>query len=428
MKVGIIGAGITGLTVAYELTRRGHAVTLFEATAVAGGLASGFKAGNWDWPLDRFYHHLFASDYEAMALAKEIGLGPSLFFRKPVTAVWYKGRAYPLDTPLAVLRFPHLSFLEKMRMGLVVLYLKLQNNWRPLERATAHQWLPKYMGERAYRIVWEPLFVGKFSREYTEVNMAWFWARIHKRSKSLGYFAGGFQALADTLVEHIHRHGGKVLFQTPVQKIVPRAAGQSLTLHTAKGEDDFERVVVTLSPDLLAQITPALPEGYLTQLRNLRWLGALALIVALDRPLTHGHYWINLPKEEGFPFLALVEHTNYIDPAHYGGDHLVYLGDYPPPGHEYFQLSKEELLERFLPHLLRFNPGFDPAWVRQSWLFREDYAQPVPLLNHSQKIPDLQTPIPGLFWASMSQVYPWDRGTNYSVELGRKVASMVDAD
>ena len=120
-----------------------------------------------------------------------------------------------------------------------------------------------------------------------------------------------------------------------------------------------------------------------------------------------------------------MEHTNYIDPVHYGDDHLVYLGDYPPPEHEYFHLSKEELLERFLPHLPRFNPDFDPAWVRQSWLFREKYAQPVPLPNQSQRIPDLRTPIPGLFWASMSQVYPWDRGTNYAVELGRTVSAML---
>ena len=121
----------------------------------------------------------------------------------------------------------------------------------------------------------------------------------------------------------------------------------------------------------------------------------------------------------------LVEHTNYIKPEHYGGDHLVYLGHYPPSSHPYFRASKEELLKLFLPSLKRFNPAFEPSWVRASWLFREPYAQPVPLLNHSQLIPDLATPIRGLYWASMSQVYPWDRGTNYAVELGRRVAALV---
>jgi protoporphyrinogen oxidase len=132
-----------------------------------------------------------------------------------------------------------------------------------------------------------------------------------------------------------------------------------------------------------------------------------------------------LPKGEDFPFLNLCEHTNYVGPQHFGGDHIVYCGDYLDAGHEYFSLSKEELLARFLPALKRFNPQFEPDWVKDSWLFKEAYAQPVPPVNHSQNIPDLRTPIPGLYFASMSQVYPWDRGSNYAVELGRRVARMV---
>jgi protoporphyrinogen oxidase len=165
-----------------------------------------------------------------------------------------------------------------------------------------------------------------------------------------------------------------------------------------------------------------LPGDYLEGLKKLKSMGAVVLILALKRRLTDGHYWINLPKGEGFPFLGLVEHTNFVEPEHYGGDHLVYCGDYLNPDHEYFSLSQTELLARFLPALARFNPDFKPDWVRASWLFREKYAQPVPPVNHSYNIPDLATPIPGLYWASMSQVYPWDRGTNYAVEIGQEVA------
>jgi hypothetical protein len=75
--------------------------------------------------------------------------------------------------------------------------------------------------------------------------------------------------------------------------------------------------------------------------------------------------------------------------------------------------------------LTRINPNFKPDWVRKSWLFRTHYAQPVPLLNHSKNIPAIQTPIPGLYFASMSQVYPWDRGTNYAVEIGRRAAKIM---
>jgi protoporphyrinogen oxidase len=156
-------------------------------------------------------------------------------------------------------------------------------------------------------------------------------------------------------------------------------------------------------------------------------MGAVVLVMTLDRPLTN-YYWHNLPKEAGFPFLAMVEHTNFVGPEHYGGDHIIYCGDYLDPNHEYFTLSKEELLKRFLPALVRFNPAFDRSWVRESWLWRTTYAQPVPPVNHSQNIPPIRTPVPGLYFASMSQVYPWDRGTNFAVEIGRKVAGMVMED
>jgi protoporphyrinogen oxidase len=149
------------------------------------------------------------------------------------------------------------------------------------------------------------------------------------------------------------------------------------------------------------------------------------MVLALDRQLGPKAYWYNLPKSAGFPFLALVEHTNYLPPEHYGGDHIVYCGDYLEPDHPYFELSKEELLAIYLPALKRIRPDFDPSWVRASWLFRTRYAQPVPLVNHSRDIPDLQTPLPNVWLASMSQVYPWDRGTNFAVEIGRRAARLM---
>ena len=155
-------------------------------------------------------------------------------------------------------------------------------------------------------------------------------------------------------------------------------------------------------------------------------MGAVVMILALKHQLSEeGFYWFNIPKSAGFPFLALVEHTNFVSPEYFGGDHIVYCGDYLDPEHEYFRLSEADLLERFLPVLPRFNPKFTPDWVRKTWLFRTAYAQPIPELNHSRNIPAIRTPLPGLFFASMSQVYPWDRGTNFAVEIGRRAARMM---
>ena len=421
MRVGIIGGGITGLTAAYDLARASYAVTLWEAAPQPGGLCSGFMAEGWEWPLDRFYHHLFASDDSALALSRQVGA--EVFFRKPLTVIWHQGTTAPFDTPLAVLLYPHLSLSEKLRVGLVTLYLRLLRDWRPLERAPAEEWLRRAQGERAYRVLWQPLLQGKFGDDYPQVNMAWFWARIHKRTKALGYYRGGFQALADRLAQAVTAAGGHVRLGERVRRVRPRAGG-GYTVETETGAADCDRAIVTVGPQAALRLLPDLPRPYADQLRRLRSLGAMTLVLALDRPLTGGLYWVNLPKSV-FPFLALVEHTHYIDPQHYGGEHLVYLGDYLSESHPHFQMDKEELLALYLPHLRRFNPSFDPSWVRRSWLFREAEAQPFPPLHHSQALPALRTPLEGLYFASMSQVYPWDRGTNYAVELGHEVAQLA---
>jgi protoporphyrinogen oxidase len=171
---------------------------------------------------------------------------------------------------------------------------------------------------------------------------------------------------------------------------------------------------------------PSLPEGYLRGLKNMKSMGAVVMTLALTHRLSEeGYYWYNLPKSAGYPFLALVEHTNFVGKEHFGGDHIVYVGDYLEPEHEFFRLSQEQLLERFLPALKKFNPNFERSWVRKTWLYRTPYAQPVPLVNHSKNIPPIQTPIEGIYFASMSQVYPWDRGTNFAVEIGRKAAALM---
>lgn len=144
------------------------------------------------------------------------------------------------------------------------------------------------------------------------------------------------------------------------------------------------------------RMVPQLPPHYTTPLAQLVSLGAVSVIFALDRPLSpHGYYWHNLPKSAGFPFLALCEHTHFADAADFGGQHLIYCGDYLPPEHEHFAMTEEDLRWAFEPALVRINPAFSPSWVKGFWAFREAYAQPVPFVNHSQHLPPIHTPLPG---------------------------------
>jgi len=425
MKIAIIGAGFGGMAAAYDLAKAGHQVTIFEAADHVGGLAAGFKEPHWEWSLEKFYHHWFASDKHMLGLIDELGWSDNVIFPRPYTVVYYKGKFYPFDSIPAALLYPGLGWgLDKIRFGLVGLYLRITNNWKPLERSSVDAWMRKWAGNRVYESMWLPLIEGKFGPFAKQVNMAWLWARLHARTTRLGTYKGGFQAFADQFAERLKQMGVAFEMSTAVEAIEPAAGRLALRI---KGQvRDFDQALVTTSPQLLAKLAPALEAEYLRGLLALKSMGAVVMTLTLDRQLSEqGYYWYNIPKSAGFPFLALVEHTNYVSSEHFGGDHILYCGDYLEQGHEYFSLSDEQLVERFVPGIQRINPAFDRSWIKKVWVHKTAYAQPVPLVNHSHNIPEIRTPTPGLFFASMSQVYPWDRGTNFAVEIGRKAAALM---
>ncbi|MDX2141555.1 MAG: NAD(P)/FAD-dependent oxidoreductase [Chloroflexota bacterium] len=427
-SIAIIGAGAAGMSAAWDFARAGHNVMIYEAEERVGGLAGGFRDDGWAWSMEKFYHHWFESDSDILTLAQELGLRDQIMFPHPKTSYWLDGKIYRSEMNTSMLQLP-LSFVSLVRMGLAGVYLKfITRDWHALESVTADSWLRRWMGDEAYSRLWKPLLIGKFADRYTEINMAWLWARIKTRTQRLGIFTGGFQAFLDAFAAKLTELGVQIKLSTPVQAISVESGKPVLTIN---GEaHTFDKVLTTTSPSLLLRMAPALKETpYGQQAAALKSIGALCVVLALKRPLlTDGTYWLNLPAtnpdkaKNPFPFLALVEHTNWMDRAHYGDDHLVYCGDYVPTDHEYFQMTEAQLIERFSAVLPTVNPTFKPDWIRKAWVFRAPYAQPVPGVNHSRNIPPLQTPLPGVWWASMSQVYPWDRGTNFAVEIGRRAA------
>lgn len=424
MKIAILGAGITGLAAAHDLTKCGHQVTVFESSPQVGGLAAGFKVDGWDWTLERFYHHWFTSDRHVLALAAEMGCREKIIFPRPSTVMYHCGKFHPLDSPLTALRFPGLGWgMTKLRFGLTTLYLRLSKDWSHLEGITAAEWMTRWAGEHIYRTMWEPLLQGKFGRFAPQIPMSWLWARLHARTTRLGTFEGGFQAFLETLAARVRQQGGKICLSHPITRI-SASAETGVKLECSGAEHSFDRCLATCSPQQMAKMTPQLPADYHQKLMQLQSMGAVVMVLAMKQRLTD-HYWFNLPAHAGFPFLALVEHTNFVSPEHFGGEHIVYCGDYLESDHKHFTLQKEELLALFLPVLTRFNEDFKTEWVKRTWLFRSKYTQPVPRVDGSRTLPALRTPLPGLWLASMSQIYPWDRGTNYAIELGRRVAAKL---
>lgn len=424
MKIAIIGAGYTGLSAALALAKTGHSVQVYENDPVAGGLAGGFKLPEWDWPLEKHYHHLFVSDRSIRDLGHQIKA--QISFYHPRTSTYYQDHSYHLDSPLSLMQFPKLSLSERIRTGIGLGLLKATAVWQPLEKITAKNFITKVMGINSWNVIWEPLFRGKFGKDADKIAASWFWARIYKRSSDLGYPDGGFTSFTEKIAAQCQKLGVKFCYSTRINKITSTPNGPQISLTGDKQNLVFDAVICTLSSRQFTKITPQLPPDYVSLLNSSKGIGAINLVLSLSQSfLKDGTYWLNM-NDRKFPFLAIVEHTNMIDKVHYAGNHLIYIGNYLPSEHEYFSFSSEKLFNIFLPYLRKINPSFDKSQVNHTWIWKSAFAQPLVTLNYSRQIPPLTTPLPGVYLANIQQVYPWDRGTNYAVELGERIANELN--
>lgn len=425
MKVGIVGGGMAGLSAAHYLSRGGHKVALFEKNNELGGLLSGVKIG--DSFVEKFYHHLFTGDRFMIELIKEVGLEERLVFKKAPMATYYEDRIYPFSSALDLLRFSPLSLADRLRVGLVSLYLKSVSGGQKFSTVTAQDWLKRYYGERAYKVVWEPLLRSKFGENASGISMAWFWSRVHDRTFSLGYLRGGFQLLIDKIGEELQKSGAEISLGVSISSISADSEGKTVIRCNNGNVEErfFDEVVVATPLPIFLNLVEGLPEDYVKNLETIKFRSALSLILVLEKSFM-GCYWLNVNDEE-FPFVAVVEHTNFASNEDYGGKTILYVGSYLDANDEKMQMSKGQLLNLYTPYLQKINPDFKPAWIADAHLFRGNFAQPIATTDYESKIPPFETPVENVYLATMAQVYPQDRGTNQAVEQGKNAAKIISS-
>ncbi len=399
MRFAVVGAGFAGLAAATYLAEQGHQVELYEKTERVGGLATGFGKKTWKYPLEIFYHHIFTNDSDIIEFSEKVGW--PAFFKVPTTSSLIGGNIYQLDSPVSVLKFAPLSLIARIQMGIGLGILKVIPNGKFLEKYLVYKVLPKLVGNEAYKAVWEKLLKAKFGKYINEVNMAWFWSRIAKRTQALGYFNYGFEGLAKKTLEYYKEKGGSFF-------------GSSEFDFDRKNVAKYDRVIVTVPAPIANKVTKvkAVPE--------INYLSAQTLILELNKSLM-SNYWLNVLEKE-WPFLVVVEHTRFVDKKNYGGKYIVYLGNYLEPDHPQLKKTKEELLSLYLPFLKKINKEFNKSWIADSFVFRANFAQPVFPVNYSRKLANINKKEEKIWYANMSMVYPFDRGTNYAVKLGIDVA------
>lgn len=433
MRVAVIGGGLAGLCGARELARAGHQVTVFEAFRENGGLAGSFEvAGN---RLERFYHHVFATDVDFLDLVEETGLWDALEWHDDLKGNWIDGKIWPYSTPKDILTFGPMPAADRLRMAAASAWLTRVKDWSAYDGITAKAWIIKAMGPRVWRVLWEPLMASKFGPHADSINMAWFYGRVKSRfgvgkkgapTGKLGYLKGSVHRLVQALERDIAGAGGVLRTASPVRRV--HAEGGRVTgVETPQGVQPFDAVLATCAPPRFVEAAGhLLPEADRARLESLKYIGACVAVLELSESVSPT-YWLNV-LDKDFPFVAVIEHTRMIPREEYQGRHIVYLAKYLDTDTDFWRLPNDKVLAHNYGWLRRVLPAFDERLVLGAHVMRAEHAQPIVTPGQGGRIPPHRTAVRGLWMANMSQIYPEDRGMSYSVALGKRVAAEMAAE
>ncbi len=427
----IVGAGFTGLSAAIDLAKAGRKVLVLERDSVPGGLAGTFEFHD-GVRIEKFYHHWFNNDEFVPKLVNELGLSSDMLTLPSRTGMYFNGKQWRLSTPWDLIRFKPLSLLSRIRLGLLVFRVRQIKDWRLIEHLSIREWLEPLCGEEAFRVVWEPLIRAKFSIYADEVSAVWFWKKLalrgstrdSKGGEQLAYFKGGFGKLAHAMEDAIRRHGGEIRYGERVTGL-GKDDQKISRLTSSNGEFTADHYLFTPAFPVIADIFQDHADtSQLQRWRRVNYLGNMCLVLELDRSLSDT-YWLNV-NDPGFPFVGVIEHTNFDLPENYNHKRVVYLSRYLPTSDPLWGCADSDYLEFASGHLKRMFPAFDPSWILDYRVWRAEYAQPITERGYSGYMPDHETAFANASISTMAHIYPEDRGTNYAIREGRIAAQRID--
>jgi protoporphyrinogen oxidase len=435
-NIAIIGGGFTGLTAAYKLLRTGHKISIFEAGSQLGGLVSGCSIlGS---PIEKSPHVVLKNDQYLFKLLKELKIKRNLNFYKSSIAILYENKLYPFMNPVDLLNFSPLKFYNRIRAGLVVLYLQKIKNSKKLASITAMKWLNKYAGEQVTKIIWEPLLKGKFAQYFDKVTMEFLQYRIKSRldcadkkknSEILGYLNGGWEVLVNSIVKNLAKYNFlEIKLNTYVNKIEYDKKLNQSKLTIGDKACYFDSVLLTVPSNIAAKIIKNNDDGggYFFNLEKIKYLDAVVMLFATTQPISK-YFWHNINMDNS-PFVTLQTLTNLIGNDKFKNKHVHYIVTYVPADHYYSSYNDKDLKDLWIKYLQKFFPKFDSKTIIESKLFRLKNAQHIVDMGYKEKIPDHMTPLKRVYLCNFSQLYPMDRGINYAIRDGYRMAELITGD
>lgn len=411
-----------GLMVAIELLKNGCDVEIYERDDRIGGMSASFDFDGLE--IERYYHFICKTDYPLFELLDELGLTDRLRWTDTKMGFFFNNKLYKWGTPTALLKFDGLGLVSKVRYGLHAMYAKGIKDWRPFDRITAVSWIKKWIGEKAYRVLWKSLFELKLFEHADEISAAWIGTRIKRVAlsrrnlmhESMGYLEGGSAILLEKMREYIESRGGKIHLSSGIDEVIS-SGGRVTAIRLGDEIRPCDSVISTAPIQYVPRLVPGLPSSFADQIRRIENIPVACVILKLKQPLSE-NFWMNI-NDPQIEIPGLIEYSNLTGQS----TKIVYAPFYMPKTHPKWNRTNQELIDEVLGYLPRINPAFCPDWVLASHCHRYEFAQTICPTGFYDMLPPMKTPIDGLYMADTGYYYPEDRSINESVAVAKTLAA-----
>lgn len=420
-KFAIIGAGPMGLMAAVKLLDQGHSVTIYERDDRIGGMSANFDFDGLS--IERYYHFICKTDYPLFALLERYGLSKALRWTDTKMGYFYQGKLYKWGTPFALLAFPHLGPISKFRYALHVMHTKGIKDWTALDKEEAGTWIRRWIGQKAYDVMWKDAFRLKFFEFKDHLSASWIGTRIKRvalsrrnlMNESMGYLEGGSMTLLERMVQDIQARGGRIELSQGIDEVV--SENGKVTGVSVGGEfTAYDGVISTAPIQYVPALVPGLPEDFRAKVAAVQNIPVACVILKLKHAVSE-NFWMNI-SDPGIEIPGVIEYSN-LNPGTDPGQKILYAPYYMPKTHPKWQQSNAELIEEVLGYLARINPEFKRDWVLASHCHRYEFAQTICPPGFQDMLPSMRTPVQGFFMADTAYYYPEDRSINESINTAQ---------
>ncbi|MCS4235354.1 NAD(P)/FAD-dependent oxidoreductase [Stenotrophomonas sp. BIGb0135] len=420
-KFAIIGAGPMGLMAAVKLLDQGHAVTIYERDDRIGGMSANFDFDGLS--IERYYHFICKTDYPLFSLLERYGLSNALRWTDTKMGYFYQGKLYKWGNPFALLAFPHLGPISKFRYALHVMYTKGIKDWTALDKEEAGTWIRRWVGQKAYDVMWKDAFRLKFFEFKDNLSASWIGTRIKRvalsrrnlMNESMGYLEGGSMTLLERMVQDIQARGGRIELSRGIDEVV--SENGVVTGVSLGGEfTAYDAVISTAPIQYVPALVPGLPADFRAKVAAVQNIPVACVILKLKHAVSE-NFWMNI-SDPAIDIPGVIEYSN-LNPGRDPKQKILYAPFYMPKTHPKWQRSNAELIEEVLGYLSRLNPAFQRDWVLASHCHRYDFAQTICPPGFQDMLPSMRTPVQGFFMADTAYYYPEDRSINESINTAQ---------